>query len=141
MIRKHWTVILLLALAAAGRLGDGPADLFSRGRRPVALLAQRAPAGFSDGGDSMAGGLVVVWAHRAPAGFSDGGDSVAGTTGWSQCWRNRPRTDSPTEATGRWPCWHTSPRSVSQTEGTGRATWCRCWRNLPRTASRTAGTG
>ena len=26
----------------------------------------------------MVGGLVVVWAHRAPAGFSDGGDSVAG---------------------------------------------------------------
>ena len=80
MIRRHWTMMLLLALAAAGVSATVPQTSSAEGG-PVALLAQRAPAGFSDGGDSMAGGLVVVWAHRAPAGFSDGGDSVSGDDG------------------------------------------------------------
>ena len=75
MIRKHWTMMLLLALTAAGVSATVPQTSAAEGGS-VALLAQRAPAGFSDGGDSMAGddGLVAVVAQPSPDGFSDGGD-------------------------------------------------------------------
>ena len=52
MIRKHWTVMLLLALTAAVASATVPQTSSAVGG-PVALLAQPAPAGFSDGGDSM----------------------------------------------------------------------------------------
>jgi len=61
VIGKHWTVIALLALTAAAFSAMVP-ETSSADGGPVALLAERAPAGFSDGGD----GVIAVWATPAP---------------------------------------------------------------------------
>ena len=53
----------------------------------IAVYVQPAPAGFSDGGD-VPEGLLAVYARPAGAGFSDGGDRPPG---WSRSDGTRPR--------------------------------------------------
>jgi len=73
---KSWAVILVVMLAAvAGCLASAPeafSDESEGDRALVAVLAEPAPDGFSDGGD----GFFRVLVQPAPDGFSDGGDGL-----------------------------------------------------------------
>ena len=69
---KHRFAILLLAVVAASALALGARANVAALDGRVAVLAQPAPAGFSDGGDIPEGFVPIV----AQDGFSDGGDIV-----------------------------------------------------------------